>query len=303
MLPDAPEPTTEDSLAGIALRLDSLVQRFEQHPIEQVRQEALEMLGLVDALHREGINRMVELLWTGSPAVLEKALHDPAINIVLQLYDLVPGDPEPTEQAEMALSQVRPYIESHGGAVDILDVVDGVVHLRLSGSCQGCAGSAMTLKRGIEAALREGFPGFQSIEVHEPVDVTKRKLPANFIPLQQAGTAQRTLNRPVFTSVARAEDLSPGSLMGVQVGDKRILLCNVGGEVYAYGNECPGSGLPLDEGVLSDVVLVCPWHNCAFDARTGRRVDSGTGRLQVIPVAVRDGEIQLALNVEPVALG
>src|SRR5688572_17960580 len=134
MLPDAPEPTTEDSLAGIALRLDSLVQRFEQHPIEQVRQEALEMLGLVDALHREGINRMVELLWTGSPTVLEKALHDPAINIVLQLYDLVPGDPEPTEQAEMALSQVRPYIESHGGAVDILDVVDGVVHLRLSGS-------------------------------------------------------------------------------------------------------------------------------------------------------------------------
>jgi len=297
------EPAPEESLTDIALRLDALVQGFEQHPSEQVRQQALEMLGLVDALHREGMNRVAELLWTGSPAVLEKALRDPAINMLLQLYDLAPGEPEPIEQVEMALAQVRPYIESHGGAVDILEVVEGIVHLRLSGACQGCAGSAMTLKRGIEAALQENFPGFQSIEVHEPVDMTQRKLPANFIPLQQMGAGQRTLNRPVFTTVARAEALPPDSIMGVEVGTKRIVLCNVAGEIYAYGNECPGSTLPLNEGVLNGVVLVCPWHNCAFDARTGRRVDNGTGRLQVLPVAVRDGEIQLALNVEPVALG
>lgn len=303
MQPDTAEPAPEASLTEIALRLDNLVQDFEQHPSEQVRQQALEMLGLVDALHREGMNRIAELLWTGSPTVLEKALHDPAINMLLQLYDLAPGEPEPIEQVEMALAQVRPYIESHGGAVDILDVVEGIVHLRLSGACQGCVGSAMTLKRGIEAALQEGFPGFQGIEVHEPVDLTQRKLPVNFIPLQQLGTGQRTLNRPLFTTVARVEALSPGTIMGVEVGAKRILLCNVGGEIYAYGNECPGSTLPLDEGVVNGVVLVCPWHNCAFDARTGRRVDNGEGRLQVIPVAVRDGEIQLALNVEPVALG
>lgn len=297
------EPIAEEALTAIALRLDSLVQSFEQHPIEQVRQDALEMLGLIDALHRDGIYRLVELLWTGSPAILEKALNDPAVNMLLELYNLVPQDLEPKQQAELALEQVRPYIQSHGGAVDVLDVVGGVVHVRLSGACQGCAGSAMTLKRGIEAALREGFPGFQSIEVHEPVDVAQRKVPQNFIPLQQVGAAPRTLNRPVFTPVGRLEDLPAQSLKAVDVEGKRILLCNVEGEVYAYGNECPGSSLPLEEGVLSGTVLVCPWHNCAFDARTGRRVDNGTGRLQVIPVAVRDGEIQLALNVEPVALG
>ncbi len=295
--------TSQESLSQIALRLDALVQSFEQHPIEAVRSDALEMLSLIDALHRDGVYRLVELLWTGSPAVLEKALGDPAIDMLLQLYDLGPGEPEPREQAELALEGVRPYIQSHGGAVEILDVVDGVVHIRLSGACQGCAGSAMTLKRGIEAALQEGFPGFQSIEVHEPVDVAQRKLPASFIPLQQVGAEARTLNRPVFTTVGYIEALPPQSMRAVQVDGKRILLCNVGGEVYAYGNECPGSNLPLDEGVLNGTVLVCPWHNCAFDARTGRRVDKGEGRLQVIPVAVRDGTIQLALNVEPVALG
>ncbi|HET9495906.1 MAG TPA: NifU family protein [Chloroflexia bacterium] len=300
---DPIEPVPEETLESVALRLDSLVQSFEQHPNEAVRQQVLEMLGLIDALHRDGIYRLVELIWTGSPAVLEKALHDPAVNMLLQLYDLAPGEPEPREQVDLALTQVRPYIESHGGAVDVLDVVEGVVHLRLSGACQGCAGSAMTLKRGIEAALREGFPGFERIEVHEPVDTAGRKVPTGFIPLQQVGPAARTLNRPVFTTVASLEALPPGSLMAVEAEGKRVLLCNVGGEIYAYGNECPGTDLPLDGGVLSDVVLVCPWHNCAFDARTGRRVDNGAGRLQVIPVAVREGQVQLALNVEPVALG
>lgn len=293
----------EDNLPQIALRLDSLVQGFEQHPNEEVRQRALEMLALVDALHRDGIYHLVEILWTGSPTVLAKALEDPAINVLLQLYDLAPGEPDPIQQAEMALGQVRPYIESHGGVVEVLDVVEGVVHVRLSGACQGCAGSAMTLKRGIEAALQEGFPGFQRIEVHEPPELPKPKLPANFIPLQQVGATGRTLNRPVFTPVGAAQTVPPGSLRAVDVSGRRILLCNVAGEIYAYGNECPGSNLPLEDGVLNGTVLVCPWHNCAFDARTGRRVDNGEGRLQVIPVAVRDGQVQLALNVEPVALG
>lgn len=292
-----------ENLGRIAVRLDALVQSFEQHPNEEIRQSVMEMLTLVDALHRDGIYRLVEVLWTGSPTVLAKALEDPAINVLLQLYDLAPGEPDPVQQAELALGQVRPYIESHGGVVEVLDAVEGIVHVRLSGACQGCAGSAMTLKRGIEAALQEGFPGFVRIEVHEPPELPKRKLPANFIPLQVVGATGKTLNRPVFTPVGGVETVPPGTMRGVDVSGRRILLCNIAGEVYAYANECPGSTLPLDDGVVNGTVLVCPWHNCAFDARTGRRVDNGEGRLQVIPVAVREGQIQLALNVTPVALG
>jgi nitrite reductase/ring-hydroxylating ferredoxin subunit len=164
----------------------------------------------------------------------------------------------------------------------------------------------MTLKRGIEAALREGFSGFQGIEVHEPTAPAApgglRPPPAGFIPLQAVGTA-RPLTRPVFTPVGALAELAPGTLRGVEVNGVRLLLCNVAGEVYAYRNACPGSDLPLDLGQLKDIAILCPWHNCVFDARTGRRLDGGEGRLDVIPVAVRDGQIQLALNVAPVALG
>jgi nitrite reductase/ring-hydroxylating ferredoxin subunit/Fe-S cluster biogenesis protein NfuA len=303
---ESPPDGQEQSLEVIAHRLDGTVRYFEEHPNQEVRERVLEMLGLVDALHREGIRRLVELLWNGSPAVLEQALNDPAVNVLLQLYEFAPGELEPIEQAEMALMSVRPYIESHGGVVELLNVEDGVVHLRLSGSCQGCAGSAVTLKRGIEAALREGFPGFAGIEVHEPPQAPKRSIPANFIPLQQVGAparAQPGLKRPVFTAVGQVESLPPGSLKGVVVEGKGILMCNVAGEIYAYRDACPGSDLPLHMGHLNDIALVCPWHNCLYDARTGKRLDGVEGRLDVIPVAVRDGEILLAVNVEPVAPG
>lgn len=301
---DAEHPTEgpEQSLGALVTRLDRLIRSFEEHPREDVRAQVLEMLGLIDALHRGGVARLVEALWAGSPTVLEQALADPAVQVLLELYDLGSTEAGPLEQAEVALAQVRPYIESHGGAVEILDVVEGVVHLRLSGACQGCAGSAMTLKRGIEAALRTGFPGFQGMEVHEPTAPPTRTPPANFIPLQAVGAA-RPLTRPVFTSVGVVAALPPGTLQSVEVDGARILLCNVAGEVYAYRNACPGSDLPLDLGQLKEIAILCPWHNCVFDARTGKRLDGGEGRLDVIPVAIRDGEIQLALNVAPVALG
>ena len=83
-----------------------------------------------------------------------------------------------------------------------------------------------------------------------------------------------------------------------------MLLCNIAGEIYAYQNACPGSILPLDVAQLQDFNLLCPWHSCVFDARTGKRLDNqNMGRLAVIPVAIHDGQIQLALNVAPVAAG
>jgi 3-phenylpropionate/trans-cinnamate dioxygenase ferredoxin component len=78
-----------------------------------------------------------------------------------------------------------------------------------------------------------------------------------------------------------------------------VLLANLGGEVFAFRNGCALDGLPLEGSRLTDEgVLVCPWHNCAYDARTGKRVDDpAEPALAVIPVAMRDGAVQVAVNV------
>ena len=302
----------DDSLGQIAQRLDSLIQTFEQHPIVQVRDEAMEMLALIDALHREGLRHLVQAFQAHSAEQPQESptcsinrhstqlLEDPAVYMLLMLYDLLP--PEPREQVEQILEAIGPYIASQGCSVEVLDVADGVVHLHLDGGSQGNAGLMTKITQDIEMALREGFPGFRSIEVHEQAKVKEPVQSGGFIPLQQVRPTARTLNRPVYTSVALVESIPPGTLKGIEAEGQRFLLCNLDGDIYAYRNACSGSILPLDVGQLKGYTLLCPWHNCVYDLRTGKRLDGGTGRLEVIPVAIRDGMIQLALSVQPMSV-
>jgi Fe/S biogenesis protein NfuA len=62
---------------------------------------------------------------------------------------------------------VNPRIASHGGAVELVDVADDVIYVRMTGGCQGCAASALTLRQGIDRMVREEIP-----EVRDIVDLT-----------------------------------------------------------------------------------------------------------------------------------
>ena len=74
------------------------------------------------------------------------------------------------ERVEAALVSVRPYMESHGGGVELVRLEDGVAHLRLRGSCDGCPASASTLELAIREALDEAAPDLDGIEVEGLVE-------------------------------------------------------------------------------------------------------------------------------------
>jgi Fe-S cluster biogenesis protein NfuA len=62
------------------------------------------------------------------------------------------------EKVEEALNKVRPALMADGGNVELVDVQDGVVKVRLTGACGGCPMSQMTLKMGIERHLKKEIP-------------------------------------------------------------------------------------------------------------------------------------------------
>src|SRR5699024_11361807 len=68
------------------------------------------------------------------------------------------------EQVDAVLDKLRPFLLRDGGDVELVDVEDGVVMLRLLGACGTCPSSTITLKAGIERALLEEVPGFVEIE-------------------------------------------------------------------------------------------------------------------------------------------
>jgi len=68
------------------------------------------------------------------------------------------------EKVEEVLGKIRPSLQADGGDVELVDVQDGVVKLRLTGACAGCPMSTMTLRMGVEKTLREEIPEIKRVE-------------------------------------------------------------------------------------------------------------------------------------------
>lgn len=141
-------------------RLEELLAAVEELD-EPIKQQVFELLDGIDVLHRMALSELGEIVGEGMLARLREA---PSVAWLLDAYAV--GVDEKAA-AERALDEIRPYIHSHGGEVEVLDSTGGVVRLRMSGSCAGCTASAVTLREGVEQALRDNFPAFVAIDVEE----------------------------------------------------------------------------------------------------------------------------------------
>lgn len=156
-----------DILDRVAELLKSL--RDEADPATLTRVE--EMVDWLDVFHREGLGRFVEMVrqWRGE-IFLEQAALDPMVGELLSTYGLgVDADTaEASRQVQQALDSVRGYVHSHGGEIEVRSIADGVVTLRMHGTCDGCTAADDTVTRLIEVALREHWVDFRRVDTEEP---------------------------------------------------------------------------------------------------------------------------------------
>lgn len=68
------------------------------------------------------------------------------------------------EAVEKALGKIRPMLQRDGGDVELIEVNQGIVKVRLTGACKGCPMSQMTLKNGIERLLKQEVPSVVAVE-------------------------------------------------------------------------------------------------------------------------------------------
>ena len=104
-----------------------------------------DLVGAIIELYGEGLTRIFrELAEHDQEALLRRLAGDGVIGSLMLIHDLYPVPLE--ARVQEALASVRPYMESHGGDVELLRLEDGVAHLRLVGHCHGCPASAATLE-------------------------------------------------------------------------------------------------------------------------------------------------------------
>jgi len=153
----------DSSLRERMARVEMLVKQMKASPDRETGAAAIELVQTLLELHYAGIDRMMEIVADRSgDEVIDAFSHDEIVGQMLLLHDLHPVDVETRVTA--ALDSVRPYLRSHGGNVELLGVTNGVVRIRLAGSCDTCPSSILTLKTTIETAIQQAAPDVVSIE-------------------------------------------------------------------------------------------------------------------------------------------
>ena len=150
-------------------RIGELAEQLSANTDPKVAEQVTELLDWVDAFHRDGLGRLVEMIrsWRGE-IFLEAVAGDEITGTLLGAYGLGEGEEtraDAMQAVEAALEQVRPLVESHGGDIEVDSVVEGVVRVRMKGTCDGCPSSSATLTYGVEQALRDNWIHFRRLEL------------------------------------------------------------------------------------------------------------------------------------------
>jgi Fe-S cluster biogenesis protein NfuA len=236
-------------------------------------------------LYGVGLERIFETLEAEGPAladVRERLAEDGVVASLMLIHGLYPVDLQ--TRVQEALDSVRPYMESHGGNVELLGIEAGVARLRLEGSCNGCPASASTMELAIEQALQEAAPDLEGIDV-EGVTAPAPALGGFELPMSGGGPPSSG-----WTTLEGVGSLMPGAVTGTSAGGKALVVANVAGDLLAYKNRCAGCGAALDHGDLSGGTLHCPSCARGFELPLAGRCVSEAGlQLEPVPLLREDG--------------
>ena len=260
-------------------RVQELTGRLEDLDDPACRSLAEELTSAVVQMYGAGLERIVELADAGTRDEMSK---DSLVAGLLMIHDLYPVPIE--ERVVQALDTVRPYMESHGGNVELLGIEDGIAKLRLEGSCKSCRASSSTLELAVRQALEEAAPDLLGMDV-EGVMEEEEEVTGIALPMANGAPSWHTL------------DIAPPELLtGTDVEGMSLFVANVDGTLLAYRNSCASCGGDLTGGALDAGSLACP--DCGrtyFLPGAGRSMDDDHLQLQPIPLLREAEGIKVAL--------
>jgi Fe-S cluster biogenesis protein NfuA/nitrite reductase/ring-hydroxylating ferredoxin subunit len=282
-------------------RVEALLDEVDSLSDPAAREKALEVVQALLDLYGEGLGRIVEHVAAGDDGRLAEALAgDELVAHLLLLHGL---HPVPVEaRVRGALEEVRPYLESHGGNVELLAVEEGAVRLALQGSCSGCPSSAMTLKLAIEDAIHKAAPEIDEVIADGALD--SEPAPALLQLEVLGGPAQAQAPPPTgdggggWAMAGGLPQLSGGGSLVTEVAGERVLFLRLGEDLYAYRPSCPSCEASLEAAGLSGAELACPGCGNRYDARrAGRCLDDAELHLEPLPLLHDEaGLVKVALG-------
>jgi Fe-S cluster biogenesis protein NfuA/nitrite reductase/ring-hydroxylating ferredoxin subunit len=283
-----------------AARIETLIQEVAAFPDPGVRATTEELIQALMDMYGEGLARLLEITAQSEVsglALIDTFARDDLLSSLFMLHGLHPLDLE--TRILRALDEVRPYLKSHGGNVELVRVEGSVAHLRLEGSCHGCPSSTITLKMAIEEAIYKAAPDLDDLQVEGVTAPPPRPaIPMTFVPPRKHKDGTRSSEQSSgWRVVEEVASLPVGTLKAVTVQGESLLFCRIADTFYAYHNRCANCNAPLDGSTLEASTLICSACGRQYDiSRAGRCPDAPNLFLEPVPLLSEGGRVKVALS-------
>jgi len=280
--------------------VEGLLGDLEALPDPFARQTATAIVQGLLELYGAGLERIVEeIAARDREGEIAGALAgDELVAHLLLIHGL---HPRPLEaRVGEALDSVRPYLESHGGSVELLGIDGTAVRLRLDGSCSGCPSSSITLKLAIENAIRTSAP-----EIEEVIAEERERDPTALIQIELAAPAPAPAIESTWEMAGGLPELASRGVLVKEVAGTPLLFLKIGGRAYAYVPSCPACAHSLEDATLLETELTCAACGQRYDAmRAGRGIglDGRAANFHLEPVPLLEGDDGLVRVAVPVAV-
>jgi Fe-S cluster biogenesis protein NfuA/nitrite reductase/ring-hydroxylating ferredoxin subunit len=285
---------------ALLARVQDLQEQLESSGEFVARELAQDLVFAVMQMYGLGLEQILAALFGAGEDGERLAVglaEDPLLATLLLIHDLHPVPLEVRVQG--ALESVRPYMESHGGNVELLSLQDGVARISLRGSCSDCSASSVTLELAIKQALEEAAPDLDGLEV----EGVAPQMSGIALPMSDGGAAaglpvliSPAPAPPAWFEVRGATALRDGGMVATEVAGSDLLIANVEGTLLAYRDACAACGGTLHDGELAGGALACP--HCGrsfFLPRAGRSMDEERIQLDPVPLLRELGSVKVAL--------
>lgn len=227
----------------------------------------------IEGLHREAFARLIRQVKRESMPALRHAVEDEIVYALLRYHELIKPPPPPLAvRVQQALDAVRPALQDHHGDVELVAIQPpDRVDVRLVGTCSHCPASTLTLKQGVEQAIRQHCPEITTV-----------------VAVQSAAAPEPNSD---WVAIAALEQIPDQGMLALEVAGQKLLVARFGDRVVAYHDRCSHLGKSLAAGTLSEGILTCPFHQFQYRLPTGECLSAPTVPLQPYPVQRRGDRV------------
>lgn len=260
---------------------------FAEHQLKKV----MELKEAIEAFHQDALKKLVTIVRSTDEGkeLMLKAVEDPSVYAMLLIHGIIKQSLY--TRVASVIEEIRPYLNSHGGDIDLDKIEGNVVYVRLQGACSGCSLSAITLKNGVEEAIKTRIPEIEQV-------MMVNDLSPGFMPLNRK-VDEKDLMESGWKEGPNVDNLEENKPYYITLDGVDVLLIIIDNKIMAYRNRCPHRGTPFTQETVERIgnMYIIGQDTLRFDLTNGECITVPHIQLEPFPVRLEKKKVWIRTSI------